>query len=112
PSAMVITKYRKDLLEPLNVIVAERLSFVEQVADDFENFHMDKTCTKALFPEKLTAPTFVRINFYALSGAFMIFLCGSLLSIFVFIVENFFARVGKLRNLRKVGSEIDFSELV
>jgi hypothetical protein len=83
-TALIMRKGRVDTLERMNVIVAERMSYV----DDFiQSSQLNEECRKHIFPVYTPDPKYDALKLVELSGTFLflfIFLC---LSLFIFLFE-------------------------
>jgi hypothetical protein len=89
-TSLVLRKERHDVLESLNVIVAERMDFVKQLLDDSQ---LSDECREYIYPPHIAQPTFVPLTMYTLSGAFVLVICASLFALLVFIFEVFVAKI-------------------
>jgi hypothetical protein len=84
PSALIMRKGRRDMLDAMNVIVSERMSFVD---DYVHSISLNEKCRQHIFPVYTQNPTYVSLKLAKISGAFaflFFFLC---LSLFVFLLE-------------------------
>jgi hypothetical protein len=103
-SAVIIRKERKDMLESMNVIVAERMSYVD---DYIQSLTLNKKCREHLFPIYTSNPTYSSLKLPKLSGPFaflVLFLCFAFI---VFVIELLFVRWRK--PLRKFHIVIRFN---
>src|SRR5437868_2577879 len=66
---LIFSINRRELIEPLNSIIAERRSFIENIVGDTQ---LNAECAKLLYPPKIAEQTYVPLTQYALSGAFAI----------------------------------------
>jgi hypothetical protein len=81
---LMVRNERRDLLEPFNVIIAERMDFINNLPDKPQ---MSEECMNYVFPRDIGANQFVSLSIYSLSGAFALLLILLALSIFVFLAE-------------------------
>jgi hypothetical protein len=93
-SSLIIRKEQFRMLQSWNVIVAERVSYVN---DYIQRFHLDEDCRKAIFPVYTPDPTFERLILADVSGAFAFL--GFLLcfSLFFLFGEIIFVKYVKLK---------------
>jgi hypothetical protein len=86
---MVVRNERRDLLEPLSVIIAERLDFINNIMDKPQ---MSEECMKHIYPPEKAETRFVPLSIYSLSGAFAVLVCLLVASFLVFVVEFMFRK--------------------
>jgi hypothetical protein len=86
---LMLNKQRVDLLEPLNVIVAERINYVTNLINKYQ---MSDECRENIYHTTIAEPTFVPLSMYTLSGAFALTIGLLLFACFVFTSEIFIAR--------------------
>jgi hypothetical protein len=82
--SLVLRKDRKDMLENLNAIVAQRYIFIDKFVDTFQ---LSDECRQKLHPAFTNDFRYVSIQLDTVSGAFVFALCCALLSVCVFIGE-------------------------
>jgi hypothetical protein len=88
-SSLILRKERGDILESMNLIVAERMSYVNGF---IQSFHLDEECHKHIFPVNKPDPIFMPLKLLEITGALaflLVFLC---ISVFIFIVEMISAK--------------------
>jgi hypothetical protein len=105
--ALIMGKERVDILESMNVIVAERMKYVDEY---IQSFQLNNECRKHLFPVYTPDPKYDAIQLVELSGTFLflfIFLC---LSTFVLLFENIFAKF-KVDVANETGDSIEMSDM-
>jgi hypothetical protein len=66
-TALVMRKERVDMLETMNFVVAERMSFVD---DYIRSYELDKECRKRIFPVYTPDPNYTSLQLREFSGAF------------------------------------------
>jgi hypothetical protein len=81
---LAVRKERRDLLEALNVIVAERMNFIDDLID--ENALTDE-CRNHIYPPNIPEQKFTPLTFYTLSGTFFLVSCLCALSFIVLVCE-------------------------
>jgi hypothetical protein len=81
-------KERKDILESINVIVAERMSYV---VDYVQSFHLDDTCRKDILPVYTPDSKYCLLKLGEFLGTFMLLFL--ILIVFTFVIIE--KRVGK-----------------
>jgi hypothetical protein len=86
-SGIIITKRRVDILESMNAIVAERMSYVD---DHIRSYQMTDECRKYIFPVHTPDPKFERLHLMEFTGTFMLWLLFLFGSLLVFIGEKFY----------------------
>ncbi len=79
-SSLIMTKGRVDLLESMNVVVAERMSYME---DYVASFQLDPECKKHIFPVYTPDPSYDPLTLRDVSGTFalLVALLGVALSV-------------------------------
>jgi hypothetical protein len=85
-SALIVRKERVDILESMNVIVAERMSYIDKYV---QSYHLSDECHKHIFPVHTQTPRFESLQVLEFTGALtmlFIFSCMSVLILFVEIV--------------------------
>jgi hypothetical protein len=90
-ATMMLNKKRRDLLEPLNVIVAERMNFVTQL---LEKDKTNEECMKHIYPKNIAEPKFQQMTMYTLSGIFALLVALLIFAAIVFLVEVFSTKLG------------------
>jgi hypothetical protein len=83
-TALIMRKERVNILESINAIVAERMSYVDNF---IQSSQLNEECRKHIFPVYTPDPKYDALKLVELSGTFLflfIFLC---LSLFVFLLE-------------------------
>jgi hypothetical protein len=94
-SALVMRKERVDLLESMNVIVAERMSYADDV---LQSFQLHDECRKHIFPVYTPDPKYSPLQLMKISGA-LVFLFSFLgLSVGVLFLEIFMFRVKHVKS--------------
>jgi hypothetical protein len=84
PSAMIMRKERRSMLKSMNVIVAERMSFVD---DYIQSILLKEKCREYLLPVYTPNPIYSPLKLAKFSGQFaflFLFLC---LTFFIFTLE-------------------------
>jgi hypothetical protein len=81
---MILRKERRSILESLNIIISERLTFVGLIADEMK---LNKECEKHINPPNIVEPKYVPLTRYTLSGAFVLLLCLCAVAILIFLLE-------------------------
>jgi hypothetical protein len=103
-SAFIMRQNRVELLESMNVIVAERMSYV----DDFiQSNQLDEECRKHIFPVYTSDPKFDALKLVELSGAFLflfVFLC---LAIGVLFIEAMSTNRKKAITLESIDTMVE-----
>jgi hypothetical protein len=87
PSALIMRKERRNMLESMNVIVAERMSFVDNYV---QSLTLNEKCREHLFPVYTSNPSYSSLKLAKLSGTFVflfLFLC---LAFLIFVGELLF----------------------
>ncbi len=87
--SLVLSKRRRDSLDSLNVIVAERMDYITNLMDGTQ---LKDECREHIYPSNDQEMKFVPLNVYALSGAFALIVCLSLLALVVLIGEILFGK--------------------
>jgi hypothetical protein len=83
-SALVMRKGNKQMLEDMNVVVAERMSYVDEY---IQTFQLDKECSEHIFPVYEANPKYKSLQLLKITGvlAFLfLFLC---ISVFILFAE-------------------------
>ncbi len=83
-TALIMRNGRDDILESMNVIVAERISYVDNF---IQSIQLDKECYKHIFPVYTTNPTFVHIQVSKITGALALLFLGLCTSVIILFVE-------------------------
>jgi hypothetical protein len=97
--ALIMRNERVDILESMNAIVAERMSFV---GDFIQSLQMNEECRAHIFPVYTSDPKYTPLQLVKISGAFaflFIFLC---LSVCVLIIERISVRWTSLKMVETV----------
>jgi hypothetical protein len=87
PIGLILRKERRNMLESMNAIVAERMSFVD---DYIQSLSLNEKCREHLFPVYTSNPTYSSLKLVKVSGAFVflfLFLCFAFI---IFIIECLF----------------------
>ncbi len=87
--ATLILRKDSKLLEPLNVIIAERYNYAQDILDKPQ---LPRECHELLFPLEKTMSSFVPLTLYTLSGSFTFLIFFSFMAILVFISEFVYER--------------------
>jgi hypothetical protein len=82
--ALILRKDRVDMLESMNVIVAERMPFVDEYIRSFE---VNEECRKHIFPVKSSSPTYLSLKLIKISGSLTFLFTFLCLSVVVFAFE-------------------------
>jgi hypothetical protein len=82
--SIMLRHARRDILESLNVIIAERLTFISGLV---EHIQMSDECHKLIYPPTTPEPRFVRLSLSALSGAFAMTICSFGIAIVILLIE-------------------------
>jgi hypothetical protein len=80
---------RRDLLESLSVIIAERRNFINDIADKPQ---MSEECKNHIYPPEKAETRFVPLTIYTLSGAFAVLVCLLIVAFLVFVIEVMFRK--------------------
>jgi hypothetical protein len=83
-SAIIMRKERGHMLESMNTIIAERMSFVD---DYVQSFQLEDECREQIFPVYTPNPKFESLQLVKITGALaflFLFLC---ISVFVLLAE-------------------------
>jgi hypothetical protein len=102
-----LDRTRRDILERLNVIVAERMNFISELIDKNQ---MDEECRNHIYPPHIVEPRFIPLNMYKLSGAFVLLVSLCSVSVLVMLCEIVAAHVGcKSTNVKHptIGARMD-----
>jgi hypothetical protein len=83
-ATLMLRKERRDLLEPFNVIVAERMHYI---TDLIEKHQMSEECWNHIYPPNVAEPRFQQLSMYTLSGSFALLFCLSVIAFCVFLCE-------------------------
>ncbi len=84
--ALIIRNGRVDILESMNVIVAERMSFIDTY---FQSFQLSEECRQHIFPVYIPNPKFEPLPLLKITGALallFLFLCSSVFVLFAEII--------------------------
>jgi hypothetical protein len=106
-AGLIMRKERVDILEPMNVIVAERISFVD---DYMQSLQMSEECRKHIFPVYTSDPKYSPLQLVKINGVFVflfIFLC---VSVGVLFIERISMRWTCVQNIETV-DEIEIYEI-
>jgi hypothetical protein len=87
PSALIMRKERRDMLDAMNVIVSERMSFVD---DYVHSISLSKQCSELLFPDFIPEPKYVPIQLVEMSGVFAFLFLFLSFSFLLFLFELLF----------------------
>ena len=101
-------KQRVDMLEAMNVIVAERMSYVDEF---IESVQLKDECRKHIFPVYTPSPKYEPLQLMKVSGTFLflfVFLC---LSLCVFLAEIISIRWTKNDTISDISDEIEYYHL-
>jgi hypothetical protein len=100
-SAFIMRKERVDVLESMNVIVAERLSYVNDYMDSYE---LKKECRKHIFPVYTPDPTYSALILADFSGPVAFLVLFLTFSLLVLLLEIVFSKCKK----KSLSTESDF----
>jgi hypothetical protein len=81
---LVLRNERRDLLEPINFIIAERMDFINNLLN---KPHISKECHNHIYPPDNAETRFIPLSMYSLSGAFAVLVCLLILSVLTFVAE-------------------------
>jgi hypothetical protein len=82
--ALIMRKERVDVLEEMNLVVAERMSFVD---DYIQSFQLKDECRQHIFPVNTPNPSYSSLQLVKIGGAFVFLFFFLSLSIVVLSVE-------------------------
>jgi hypothetical protein len=82
--ALVIGKHRADMLESMNAIVAERMSYVNAY---IQSFVLSDECSKHIFPVYTPDASYSPLHFEKISGAFVFLFTILCVSVLVLLAE-------------------------
>jgi hypothetical protein len=82
--SLLIRKGRRDALEALNVVVAERMNFVYDLIDANA---LSNECRKHIYPSNSIEQKFTPLSIYTLSGTFFLIACLCFLSFIMLLCE-------------------------
>jgi hypothetical protein len=91
--ALIMRKERMDMLETLNAVVAERMSYVD---DYIRSYELDPECHKHIFPVYTPDPTYKALHLMELSGAFVFLFILLGFSVVILVAEIMFVRFVKI----------------
>ncbi len=83
-TALIMRNGRDNMLESMNVIVAERISYVDNF---IQSTQLDEECYKQIFPVYTTNPTFVHIQVSKITGALALLFLGLCTSVIILYLE-------------------------
>jgi hypothetical protein len=89
PSALIMRKERRDILDAMNVIVSERMSFVD---DYVQSLTLSDQCREHIFPVHTSNPRYLSLNLAKISGALAFLFFILCLAFCVFLCELTFVR--------------------
>jgi hypothetical protein len=87
---------RKDLVEPMSVIVSERRDFVTNLIDKYQ---MSDECRNHIHPPIKQEPRYVPLNVYTLSGSFALLGCLCMCAVCVLFAEMLIKRFFIIENI-------------
>jgi hypothetical protein len=82
--SLIMRKERVDILESMNAIVAERMSYVD---DHIQSFQMGDACRKHIFPVRIPDPIYAPMLLREFSGAFALLFLLLFVSLASLVVE-------------------------
>jgi hypothetical protein len=88
-SALMMGKHRQDMLESMNAIVAERMSYVDNF---IQSFQLDEKCRSHIFPVYKSNPRYLPLHLVKISGAFVFLFTILCVSVLVLLIELISAR--------------------
>jgi hypothetical protein len=94
-SAFIMRKERVDILESMNVIIAERMSFVDNF---IQANQLNEECRKHIFPVYTPDPKYSPLQLMKINGAFVFLFSFLCLSVCVLIIERISIRWTSLKN--------------
>jgi hypothetical protein len=83
-SSLIMSKKRADLSESMNVIVAERMSYVD---DYIQTLQLSEECRRHIFPVYTSNPKYLPLKLVKISGALTLLLLLLCLSVLVLLLE-------------------------
>jgi hypothetical protein len=95
-NAFIVRKERVDLLESMNVIVAQRMSFVD---DNIQSFQLEDECKKHIFPVYTPDPKFSSLQLNKLMGLFVLLFLLLFTSLLVLVGEVLCEKFQKKENI-------------
>jgi hypothetical protein len=84
PSALIMRKERRDILDAMNVIVSERMSFVN---DYVQSISLNKQCSELLFSDFIPDSKYSPLQLVKISGVFVFLFFFLSFSFFLFLFE-------------------------
>jgi hypothetical protein len=87
--ALILRQNRRETLESLNVIVAERMDFVTKLVQEIQ---MSDECRKYIYPPNSPEPRYVALSIYTISGYFALIICLFIISTLTLLSEIFINR--------------------
>jgi hypothetical protein len=81
---LTLRNERRDLLKPLNIIIAERMNFINNLLDKPP---LSEECMKHIYPPENAETSYVPLSIYSLSGAFAVLVCLLMLAFLCFAIE-------------------------
>jgi hypothetical protein len=96
---IIMRKERVDLLESMNAIVAERMSFVDEY---IQSLQMKEECRKHIFPVYTSDPKYSSLQLVKISGAFVFLFSLLFVSLCVLIIECISIRWISTKNVESV----------
>jgi hypothetical protein len=88
-SALIIRKERVDILETMNAIVAERMSYVDNY---LQTNQLNDECRQHIFPVYTSNPTYLPLELVKINGLFALWCALLCLAIFILAMEIFWFR--------------------
>jgi hypothetical protein len=83
-AALILHKHRRDALEALNVVIAERQNFID---DLIHTKQLNDECRNHIFPPHVAEPRFLPLSMYTLSGTFVMAFILLACAVCAFVVE-------------------------
>jgi hypothetical protein len=105
-SGFMMRNERVDVLESMNVIVAERMAFVD---DYIQTSQLDDECRKGLFSDSTPDSTYAPLQLVEISGALVFLFAFLCFSVVVLLIEVAHGRWKKKDNLKQQNEEETFS---
>jgi hypothetical protein len=102
--SLIMRKERADMLETMNVIVAERMSYVD---DYIQSFQLKDECHKHIFPVYTPNPSYLPLPLVKISAP-LVFLFSLLCLAFVILfVEIVFFKLNKVNSVKQTTQQCD-----
>ena len=104
-TALLMGKHKSSMIEAMNAIVAERMSYVD---DYIQSFHLNEECRKHIFPTYTPNPKYTPLKLAEFGGVLVFLILFLCVAMFVLLAEMLYNR---WTSGRKVEAEDDWNAI-